>query len=146
MTSIKLFFCISMLCCFITGTRAQNTGSITVSNHPSVNSLSVHYDMTISQGVPVIAPHIAVVLKPGVTVSDLFLTMLRKQDSTILYQVNYSLNAAPVADSTGRPLFLIKALQPVISVPLVFPVDTYIYKVRTSDAQGVQSPEFISRQ
>jgi hypothetical protein len=146
MTFIKLILCTCILCCLSVGTYAQSTGSLTVSNHPSVSRLNVQYDMTLNQSTPVLSPNIAVVLKPGVTVSELWLTMLRKQDSTVLYQVSYAINAAPVTDSTGRQRFFIKGLQPVISVPQAFPLDTYIYKVYTKDPQGVQSPEFISKQ
>jgi len=135
-----------MLCCIRISVSAQNTNSITVNNHPSVSSLIVNYDMTISQAQPVIRPNVTLVLKPGIMVSNISLTMLRKQDSTVLYQVSYALNAAPVNDSTGRKLFFIKDLQPVISIPLSVPLDTYIYKVRTLDALGVTSPEFIGRQ
>lgn len=140
---------ILMLCaCF--GMGAQNTKPVlSAGNHPTLDSVKVSYSPVSAGALNTTAMNVkaevSVKLKTSANANQIFLQVLKRADSSVVYSVNYALAAAPYT-SQGELLFSGEAPKFRILCPPVLPLSTYIYKVFTRSAQGNNSPVFISRQ
>ncbi len=139
-----------MLLCACFGMSAQNTRPVlSAGAHPTLDSVTVSYN-PVSTGAltataMIVKAEISVKLKASADADRIFLQVLKRADSSVVYSVNYALAAAPDT-SQGELLFSGEAPKLRILCPPALPLSTYVYKLYTRSAQGANSPVFISRQ
>lgn len=124
-----------------------------VQDHPTVEKIKVMYKATneattITSGKPNIKvkANATVTLKTTTSVTKLYFKILNKTSGTVVYQVDYNLNASPVTDSLGQKLFGRDGLVVCIGDPSSILLDTYSYELITEDAQGNQTAAFTTIQ
>lgn len=143
-----LFYMMLLCACF--GMSAQNTRPVlSAGAHPTLDSVTVSYNPVSTGALTATAMNvkaeISVKLKASADADRIFLQVLRRADSSVVYSVNYALAAAPYT-SQGELLFSGEAPKLRILCPPALPLSTYVYKLYTRSAQGTNSPVFISRQ
>ncbi len=132
------------------GMNAQNTRPVlSAGNHPTLDSVMVSYNPvstgTLNATAMQVKAEVSVKLKASANADQVFLQVLSRADSSVVYAVNYALAAAPFT-SQGELLFSGEAPKFRILCPPALPLSTYIYKVYTRSALGNNSPVFITRQ
>ncbi len=146
---MKRLIYIALSICTFTTVLAQ-TG--TTLNHSTLQKVKIQYETVSTTGTTdtaslnmVVLPKVTLTLKPNATVTKVYLQILNKQDSSLIYQVNYMVSAAPVTGTTGQPLFYTEDSKLVISATVPVLLNTYVYKIHTQDQQGNNSAEYITR-
>jgi|GEM_PF-2788087 len=139
-----------LILCACLGMSAQNTRPVlSAGNHPTLDSVKVLYSPVsagaLSPSDMNVKAELSVKLKSAADAAQIFLQVLKRADSSLVYSVDYALTAAPYS-SQGELLFSGQAPKFRILCPLSLPLSTYIYKVYTRSAQGSNSPVFITRQ
>lgn len=122
---------------------------LSAGNHATLDSVVVSYHAAPSNTIQIndiyVKPEVLVMLKPGAQPEKIFLEIRNRQSNTLLYAVNYSLEAAPYA-ANGELLFSGQGRKYVLSCPLSLPLNSYMYKIYTADPQGAHSSTFSTRQ
>lgn len=139
-----------LLFCTCLTVRSQIVAPVlSAGNHPTLDSVVVAYmpvsTTALSQSSIDVKAEISVKLKNNANTDRICLQVLHRSDSSIIYNVNYALTAAPYS-SQGELLFSMQNGKFRILCPTVLPLSSFIYKVYTRNGQGINSPVFITRQ
>lgn len=112
------------------GVQAQST-------HPTIDTVEVSYMTFSTSGSLVnVLPEPIISLKTLTAVSKVHCKIINPSDSSVVYSVFYSVNASPLLDSSGRPLFLMNGLNVQILSLSPIELKDYIYQIQTEDDQG----------
>jgi hypothetical protein len=111
------------------------------SNHATISKLAVSYKpiptaSLSSLGEIQCIAQATVTLKPNSGASKVYFKILSKQDNSVLYQVNYDLNSAPVTDNSDVRLFENSNGTIKIGYGNALILKPYLYQVQTADAQN----------
>lgn len=118
-------------------------------NHVTIADLSVTYKLPelqlpdSSSTTPKGYPEAILNLVSDTSVSRIYFKIIRPEDLTVVYSVNYSISSGSVTHDNGIVAFLregntihINGLEPVMVIP-------YNYEITTEDASGHLSSSFI---
>lgn len=147
---MKYILCTLLIVCSGFGLSAQNTRPVlSAGNHATLDSVLVSYHAAPSDTTHLndiyVKPEVLVMLKPGGLAEKIFIEIRNRQSNALLYAVNYALDAAPYT-ANGELLFSGQGKKYVLSCPLTLPLNSYVYKIYTADAQGTHSSIFSTRQ
>ena len=138
-----------LLCLACLTAKAQTAMPVlSAENHATIDSVVVLYSPvstgTLNASAVNVKAEITIKLKAGNT-EKIFLQMLNPADSSVAYAVDYALTAAPYSNQ-GKVTFSGQDLKFLILCPLTLPLSTFVYKVHTRSAQGLNSAVFVTRQ
>jgi hypothetical protein len=149
---MKYSFYTLLMCGLSVAASAQvNRPVLSAGNHTTLDSVKVSYGAvsvstgTVNTSAIYVNAEVRVTLKPGAAPDKIYLQVLRKQDSSLVYAVNHTLSTAATAGGPGQ-LFFGQGRYFYIMCPVAMPLSTYIYKVYTQSPQGSNSSTFITKQ
>ncbi|MBS1635851.1 MAG: hypothetical protein JST26_07990 [Bacteroidetes bacterium] len=111
-------------------------------SHPTIDTVEVSY-MTVSGGMSNVLPEPIIHLKTLSGVSKVHCKIINPSDSSVVYNVFYTISASPVFNSNGQPLFVLDNLNAQILGPDPIELKDYTYQVQTEDDQGNLTTPYI---
>jgi hypothetical protein len=106
-------------------------------NHATIENVKVSYgsSTTGTAGIAQIQaiPNATITLKEGHNSASVYFKIKNKTTNAVIYEVNYSLNASPVTNETGKVLFQNNNGVILISSGTAIILTPYIYEIYTKD-------------
>jgi hypothetical protein len=125
------------------------SGNLISQTQPPIEGIVVNYksdgillpDSANPSAIKVL-PEAIITLTTTSNVSKIYFKMIRLSDSSILYDVNYTINSSPITNSENIILFSRDNNIISLNNPNNVLLDTYSYEIRTEDSQGNLSSIF----